>query len=167
VQLSLNDPVTSLSIAFRLSGDGRSVCTVRSGDASCELGVVWLFEMLGKMALAAATLQIGGHSLSIGYEGHTGEQRWVMNCDGSNSLNLNVLGFDAPRSYLPNSAGRLLFTAHCTRIGFARAVDALITATLADPDLRTYSETTFRYGGIPQREIDYLKWVLSLYPFRV
>jgi hypothetical protein len=86
--------VDSLNIDYRLSGSGWARCTVRFGDAQCEISASYLSDALGKLVLSAVAVLSGFQALSLGFDEEPGEYRWSITRVGADDISIRLLSFD-------------------------------------------------------------------------
>jgi hypothetical protein len=109
-------------IDYRLTGHGWATCTVRFGEAQCEISASYLSDALGRLVLGAAAVASGLHSVSIGFDEEPGEYRWVVTEVAPSEVQVTILAFDDLWSRLPDVQGRQMFDFICDPSDFAEAV---------------------------------------------
>ena len=147
---------------FRLTGVGWAVCTVRFGDAACEVTASCLSDALGKLVLGAAAIASGLHAVSIGFDEEPGEYRWSVTRESATQVRVAILEFSELWSNKPDSDGQVLLEFICDPHDFGEAVWLAASAvSQAWPDA-AYVE---RSGGLafPHDAMNLLGSALGLF----
>ena len=109
-------------IDYRLTGVGWSACTVRFGDAHCEVSASYLSDALGKLVLGAAAIVSGAHAVSVGFDEEPGEFRWAIVRESAQTVRVTVLSFPKLWANRPDAEGEAMLTFACDADDFGAAV---------------------------------------------
>ena len=121
----------NLSITYELVGTGWSRCTIKSGEAQCEVTASYLSDALGNLVLTALGALSGFQSVVFGFDEEPGEYRWVVQQVDINQIKVEVLYFDELWGNKPNADGQVLISVTCRPVVFAAAVQMAAAAVLA------------------------------------
>jgi hypothetical protein len=154
-------PATPITIDYRLDGSGWASCTVRAGDAVCELTASYLSDALGSLVRAATTMASGGPRASASFLEEPGEYSWYLERAGdAGEMSLTVRDGAAPSGEPPHSEGVVLLACACTVRDFARAVERAATAVLTEHGVDEYKKKWVEHA-FPLRELEQLRAAIA------
>jgi hypothetical protein len=145
----------SLTIDYRLVGAGWSECTIRFGEAECEISASYLSDALRNLVLAAVAVLAGAHSISVGFDEEPGEYRWAVSRASGDRVVLKVLEFQELWGNRPNSEGKVLLEASLHPLEFAEAVSNATSRVLSAHGAKEYKEKWVEHK-FPAKELELL-----------
>lgn len=152
---------TPIEIDYRLDGIGWASCTVRAGDARCELTASYLSDALGDLVRAANAMATGAPRALAEFLEEPGLYSWSLERAGSaGEMSLTVREGAAPSRDRPDPEGALLLSCNSTVLDFARAVERAATAVLTEYGAAGYRAKWVEYA-FPLRELESLRAAIA------
>lgn len=152
---------TPIEIEYRLDGIGWASCSVRAGEARCELTASYLSDALGDLVRAASEMASGAPRAVANFTEEPGLYSWSLERVGSlGEIWLTVRDGRAPSVENPEGESVVLLACSCTALEFARAVERAATAVLTEHGVAGYKAKWVEYR-FPTRELDGLRTVIG------